>query len=201
MVFPPTVCWHPVKLRLRHSPKPSLDWGIKIGSDPYIPPGLTVDNPLRRVVGQDQRQLIRSAGYPWSTIGQIHILVKLQESGEIGIGSCTGSLIAPDVIVTNAHCVKDGPDPKTGQTVQHLKWWFFPNAIDGKNSCSRTVANSARSGHFRISSTNWQDANSRPLTVSLSLTAWILALSIRLLRSTVMISSQAVRLIPMIGLS
>jgi protease YdgD len=51
---------------------------------------------LRGVKGKDDRALIEKYNYPWSAIGRIN-----KESG----GFCTGTLIAPNLVLTAAHCV------------------------------------------------------------------------------------------------
>ena len=46
--------------------------------------------------GRDDRVLFDTADYPWSAIGQLAF-----EGG----GACSGALIAPDVVLTAAHCL------------------------------------------------------------------------------------------------
>jgi len=51
---------------------------------------------LRGVKGTDNRVLIKSNQYPWSAIGRLN--------KEVG-GFCTATLIAPNLILTAAHCL------------------------------------------------------------------------------------------------
>lgn len=54
----------------------------------------------RGVIGRDERVPMTSRHYPWSTIGRI---VGIRADGKTY--SCTGALIAANVVLTNAHCV------------------------------------------------------------------------------------------------
>jgi len=51
---------------------------------------------LPGIKGADDRQLIRVSAYPWSAIGRVNRRVG---------GFCTGTLIAPDRVLTAAHCL------------------------------------------------------------------------------------------------
>lgn len=67
-------------------PLSSLAQGI--GPDPF--PGIR---------GEDQREMIDSWDAPWSSIGRINV------AGFRSTSMCTGTLVAPDVVLTAAHCV------------------------------------------------------------------------------------------------
>ena len=57
--------------------------------------------PATGIVGEDDRKPVSERGSPWSAIGQVNI------GGYRVRGSCTGTLIAPNVVVTAAHCLID----------------------------------------------------------------------------------------------
>lgn len=104
-------------------------------SESFIPEDLTVSsNPAegsRAVIGEDDRVLLTSQSYPWSAIGQIS---GITPSGNDYI--CTGSLVAPDIVLTNAHCVMDAD---TGEMARNVK--FKPNLINGRVGSSNDIAN------------------------------------------------------------
>jgi V8-like Glu-specific endopeptidase len=54
------------------------------------------------IVGADDRQRVEEAGFPWDAVGQVNI------AGYRQLGRCTGTLIAPDMVITAAHCLVDG---------------------------------------------------------------------------------------------
>ena len=54
--------------------------------------------------GEDNRILVDVTQMPWRAVGLL----------EMGDGSCTGTLIAPDRVATAAHCITDGSGPIKG---------------------------------------------------------------------------------------
>lgn len=92
----------------------------------HIPPRLTMsDDPAgdagRGVINQDNREPVTSEDYPWSAVGRV---VGKSASGSNYI--CTGTLIADDVVLTNAHCVVSPETHEPSQMVQ-----FQPNLVNG----------------------------------------------------------------------
>src|SRR5215469_15716841 len=63
-------------------------------------------DPMRVTSSDGQRKVIEQVSPPWGSVGQINI------AGYRRRVECTGSLIAPNVVVTAAHCVIDPFDRK-----------------------------------------------------------------------------------------
>lgn len=77
----------------------------------------------RGIVGlTDNRVPMDSRSYPWSAIGRLQSPI---DSTTITI--CSGTLVAPDVVLTNAHCVIN---PETSEIKPNIT--FHPNMIDGR---------------------------------------------------------------------
>lgn len=53
------------------------------------------------IIGDDDRVRVEQRGAPWNAVGQVNV------GGYRRVGQCTGTLIAPDVVLTAAHCVVD----------------------------------------------------------------------------------------------
>jgi protease YdgD len=93
--------------------------------EPYLPSSLNQSEKpnakKRAILGSDDRIPMTSKDYPWSAVG------KIEGIGDDGRGySCTGTLIAEDLVLTNAHCVVN---PETGKLSKAIA--FEPNLING----------------------------------------------------------------------
>jgi len=53
------------------------------------------------IIGKDDRVLLDEQGPPWDAVGQVNV------GGYRIAGRCTGTLVAPNLVVTAAHCVMD----------------------------------------------------------------------------------------------
>lgn len=99
-----------------------IDWLPAPAAKPIVP-GLIDPSPStsRVIYEEDDRIPMTNRDYPWSAVGR---LVVETADGETGL--CTGTLVATDIVLTNAHCVVT---PETHQL--HKRIAFQPNLING----------------------------------------------------------------------
>ncbi|WP_204150743.1 trypsin-like peptidase domain-containing protein [Leptolyngbya sp. CCY15150] len=86
----------------------------------------------RGIIDVDDRLELTSRRYPWSAIGRIIIA----DSDGFVMGHCSGTLVAPRTVLTNAHCVIN---PSTGKLYPALQ--FQPNVINNAVLDLADVAN------------------------------------------------------------
>jgi protease YdgD len=68
----------------------------------FLAAGPSIADVLRPgVIGTDDRLPLPAAERPWVAVGQINIRAYRTK------GLCTGTLVAPDIVITAAHCVID----------------------------------------------------------------------------------------------
>jgi len=65
-----------------------------------VPAGATI-NFAPGIIGTDDRRPIDNSAPPWSAIGQVNV------GGYRVLASCSGTLVAPRVVLTAAHCIVD----------------------------------------------------------------------------------------------
>ena len=53
------------------------------------------------IIGKDDREIVDSWDHPWAAVGQVNV------SGYRMVSLCTGTLIAPNVVLTASHCLVD----------------------------------------------------------------------------------------------
>lgn len=97
------------------------------------------------VLGDDNRVAMTSDKMPWSSIGRINI-------GQSG--TCSGTLIAADLIATAAHCVVD-PSTKLFYHLTRLVT-FHPNYKYGQSNHQAKII-SVRIGTFDTKAEPWND--------------------------------------------
>jgi protease YdgD len=101
---------------------------------PFQPSGLaSSEKPYekdRARIGPDDRIPMISRKYPWSAIGRI-----VGEKTDGNPYTCTGTLIAENIVLTNSHCVINS---KTHQLSKRVV--FLPNVINGELQDDNDVA-------------------------------------------------------------
>ena len=104
-----------------------------------IPPVLAQGDRLPGIKGSDDRNLIRSSDYPWSAIGRVN--------KRIG-GFCTGTLIAPDRVLTAAHCLWNR---KTQDWIPSSSLHFVAGYRQGEYAAQSAVTSYRRAPGYRYS--------------------------------------------------
>jgi V8-like Glu-specific endopeptidase len=101
--------------------------GLSSQAEAIIPEALEAEGvsnypqDIRGIIGVDDRLELTSQRYPWSAIGRVVIA----DADGFVMGHCSGTLVAPRTVLTNAHCVID---PATGELYPALQ--FQPNVVN-----------------------------------------------------------------------
>ena len=85
-------------------PAARLLWGIMMLAGAGA--AATAEDLRPGIIGEDDRTILEDQGPPWDAVGQVNI------GGFRTSGQCTGTLVAPDRVVTAAHCIVS---PATGR--------------------------------------------------------------------------------------
>lgn len=110
------------KLNLSSAGNPFKPGNVKQSKKPYAGD--------RGIIGDDNREPMLSREYPWSAIGRIQGTTTDAKNYH-----CTGTLIAENLVLTNAHCVIDS---KTHQLSREIA--FLPNVINGQVADRQDIA-------------------------------------------------------------
>ncbi len=110
--------------------------GLEGEPERFVPEGLSRSSSpnegSRGVIGAtDDRIPMVNPNYPWSAIGRIVGLAP-----DDSTYTCTGTLVAPDLVLTNAHCVVNPDTQEFSQTIK-----FQPNLINGRLADEADLAN------------------------------------------------------------
>lgn len=101
--------------------------------DNQVPSNRPIEGPIRAIVNTDDRTPVLSRRYPWSAIGRVDWV----DADGIVQGACTGTLIGPSLVLTNAHCLID---EATNEPTK-LSITFRPNLIQGQaNDTAHVIA-------------------------------------------------------------
>jgi protease YdgD len=100
------------------------------------------------IIGEDNRVIVVDEGQPWDAIGQVNI------SGYRRTGMCTGTLIAPNLVLTAAHCVMN-PWEKRPYPARNI---HFLAAVRGSQDKGHSVAKCLRflDGYSYVAPSNMQ---------------------------------------------
>lgn len=120
------------------------------------------------IIGEDDRIEVTEQGAPWDAIGQVNI-------GEYG--HCTGTLVAPDVVLTAAHCVVD-PERRTPVPLRDIKFSAAVRGADDKGHSTARCLRFAKNSSFEAIQTGEND--SRDFAISAATDFVLIVLNDRL---------------------
>ncbi|MGJ3251921.1 MAG: trypsin-like serine peptidase [Elainellaceae cyanobacterium] len=125
---------------------------LDIEPESFIPPGVDLSlQPTeggRGIISNDDRVLMTSDQFPWSTVGRVE---GMKADGD-RFNRCTGTLIGMNLVLTNAHCVVDESTHEVNYAM-----WFQPNLVNGQlqdASDEAAVVTVAYGTDFRNSATS-----------------------------------------------
>ena len=128
-------------------PRIDLPFNERTDGKAFIPPDReTSDRPFdsgRVIIGSDDRVPVTTRRFPWSAIGRVDFTNRRGFRGAL----CTGILVGPSLVLTNAHCVTDG---ETGEDLP-ISLRFRPALISGRSIVSARVID------FRVGARRWKE--------------------------------------------
>lgn len=108
---------------------PTDTFSLSVNPTSFVPKGRKI-SPPQAIITEDNRVRLESTRYPWSAVGRVDIWDKAQKKF---VHQCTGTLVKPNLVLTNAHCVNWWMEVNQGKWVKQVAeaLQFKPNYYGG----------------------------------------------------------------------